>query len=260
MKLKERSTAAILDVPLFTSRRVELLETLSSLVFSGTSRNCAVIFTPNPEQFRLALHTQRFLSVLRSATYNLPDGAGVVWALKRAGVQGVERIPGRVLFHELLELGFQEHKRVLLIGGRPGSSAQVIAKYQARSSQELPWKSDDGAMDIAHETIEERERVRSLIRSFHPDMVFVAYGAPWQEYWVNDNRTVLDEAGVKIAMVVGGSFEYEAGKAKHVPELIERLHLEWLLRLVSEPWRWKRQLFGLEFFVRIFLFGTGMGK
>src|SRR6185503_11284770 len=70
--------------------------------------------------------------------------------------------------------------------------------------------------------------------------VAVAYGAPAQTAWIERNRAALEDAGVRIAIGVGGSLDYLAGYARRAPEWAQRLGLEWLFRLIAEPWRLRR--------------------
>ena len=73
------------------------------------------------------------------------------------------------------------------------------------------------------------------INAVPSDFLFVAFGAPKQEKWVAKNKNKLN---VKLIMVVGGTFRYLSGKAKLPPKSLG--HLEWLLRLLTEPKRFKR--------------------
>jgi N-acetylglucosaminyldiphosphoundecaprenol N-acetyl-beta-D-mannosaminyltransferase len=72
--------------------------------------------------------------------------------------------------------------------------------------------------------------------------VFVAFGAKGQVTWIDRNRERLAASGVRLAVGVGGAFDYLAGTAPRPPRLIRRVGLEWLWRLAREPWRWRRQL------------------
>lgn len=76
------------------------------------------------------------------------------------------------------------------------------------------------------------------------DILFVAFGAPKQEYWISKN---LDKIPVKIAVGVGGAFDYISGKVPRAPGFVRTIGLEWLFRLVVQPWRLKRQLSLMEF-------------
>ena len=67
----------------------------------------------------------------------------------------------------------------------------------------------------------------------------MAFGAPRQERWITRNLTNLD---IGVAMGVGGSLDFLAGDVPRAPRLLRALGLEWLYRLVRQPWRWRRML------------------
>lgn len=76
------------------------------------------------------------------------------------------------------------------------------------------------------------------------DILFVAFGAPKQEFWIEEN---LSKIPVKVAIGVGGAFDYLSGKVPRAPKFLRSIGLEWLFRLVVQPWRIKRQLSLLKF-------------
>src|SRR5439155_11478568 len=84
---------------------------------------------------------------------------------------------------------------------------------------------------------EHDEEALRCIREARPDLLMVAYGSPEQELWFVRNR---DRLGVPVAIGVGGSFDFIAGRARRAPRLLQRAHLEWLWRLLMEPWRIRR--------------------
>lgn len=71
------------------------------------------------------------------------------------------------------------------------------------------------------------------------DILFVAFGSPKQEIWIAEN---LDKLPVKVAIGVGGAFDFVSGKVKRAPVWVRKIGLEWLFRLILQPWRIKRQL------------------
>ena len=77
------------------------------------------------------------------------------------------------------------------------------------------------------------------ISTAQADIVLVAYGAPKQDKWIDRN---LVRTGARVAIGMGGSFDFVVGTQRRAPQWIRRLNLEWLYRLVREPWRWRRQL------------------
>ena len=76
------------------------------------------------------------------------------------------------------------------------------------------------------------------INNAQPEILFVALGAPKQEIWIYENLKKMPS--VKLAMGVGGSFDFISGRIKRAPLIFQRLGLEWLWRLILEPRRIKR--------------------
>ena len=112
-------------------------------------------------------------------------------------------------------------------------------------------KKYDGAYDNGEVDIKNPQRnneVVAKINKFKPDILLVAYGAPWQEKWISAN---LGELKAKVVMGVGGTFDYLTGRAKLPPRWMEKLGLEWLWRLILEPWRWRRQVNLVRFAWRV---------
>jgi N-acetylglucosaminyldiphosphoundecaprenol N-acetyl-beta-D-mannosaminyltransferase len=86
---------------------------------------------------------------------------------------------------------------------------------------------------------EEEEAIVGLVNVADADILLVAYGAPKQDKWIARNLPRLQTG---VAMGVGGSFDFISGKAVRAPVWLRRLGLEWLHRLVHEPWRWRRMV------------------
>ena len=87
------------------------------------------------------------------------------------------------------------------------------------------------------------------INEFKPELLFVGFGHKKQEKWIADN---LDKLKIKVAMGVGGSFDYLVKPWLRAPKMIQKMGFEWLWRLMLQPWRIKRQ-FGLLKFVGLVL-------
>ena len=177
-----------------------------------------LIVTINPEFVMLAQDDPEFKKILNGADLAIADGVG----LKLAGVRQV--VPGRKLVEALLHKGY----RVFYLGSRV--AAEVAKKFGGGY--------DDGEKNIRAGE-QESERIIAKINKYKPDILLVAYGAPWQEKWIWANRRKLK---AKIGMGVGGTFDYLTGHTSVPPEWVNKMGLEWLWRLVHEPWRWRRQL------------------
>lgn len=187
-----------------------------------------LIVTVNSEFVMLAQEDAEFKKILNGADLAIADGTG----LKLAGVKNV--VPGRVVVEALLHKGY----KVFYLGSYV--AFEMAKKYGGAY--------DNGEVDIKNP--QRNDEIVAKINKFKPDILLVAYGAPWQEKWLFVNRKSLK---VKVGMGVGGAFDYLTGRVKLPPEWINKIGLEWLWRLVREPWRWRRQLNLIRFvFLQIF--------
>lgn len=127
---------------------------------------------------------------------------------------------------------------------------EALARKSQIANPNSQYYFDSGHGDIKSQMNDQmlNEQIIKKINKCRPDVLLVAYGAPWQEKWLWRNRDVLK---VKIAIGVGGAFDYLTGVKKLPPKFVERCGLEWLWRLIREPWRWKRQLALVRFAVMV---------
>ena len=91
---------------------------------------------------------------------------------------------------------------------------------------------------------EEEEAIFSIVRTARPNIVIVAFGSPEQELWLDRHNNKF--SGI-VCIGVGGAFDYFSGNIVHAPSIIRRFGLEWLFRLLIQPWRWRRQLRLIKF-------------
>jgi len=215
-----------------------------------------VIFTPNPEQVVQAQQNPAFFTLLLWADVLLADGVGLVIASRLLNQKSIKRLTGR----EVLEWWLQKASKLannpklaskqaittLLLGAKPGSAEALARQYDP----DIGWcLASAGYQNVAQPTEEEEKNLKSLLQTVKPQIIFVAFGAPWQETWVSRWHDFLAEMGVKIVMVCGGGVDVlsPATSLRPPPPLLTKLHLEWLYRLWQEPWRWRRQLRLLKF-------------
>ena len=181
-----------------------------------------MITTPNPEFLVAAQTDAKFCAILNRADLALPDGAGLMWAARFLGTPLRERIAGSDFVWDIAALAANQNYKLYLVGGRAGvaqSAAQnIIARLRNRA--------------IVHG---EREPDIAHIRDAAPDILLVALGHPKQEKWIAAHLSELPS--VKIAMGVGGALDFIAGRVFRAPRFLRALGLEWLWRLILQPWR-----------------------
>jgi N-acetylglucosaminyldiphosphoundecaprenol N-acetyl-beta-D-mannosaminyltransferase len=248
---KNDTTIQILGLEVFSRTRSELLKILEEKLLG--SFPLQTIATPNAEQFVQARGNPEFHQALLQFEFLLPDGIGLVWASRvlssnfassRSSSQSiVERIAGSDAVVELLELAKRHDLKMLVLGGRGYAALQQNAAVELAPN--LWWTP--GFAEVKKPTVAEERAVQATLTQLQPTVVFVALGAPAQEFWIQSHREELAKADVRLAMAVGGSFDYLFGKVSRAPRTLQRLGLEWAYRLWQEPWRWRRQLRLLSF-------------
>ena len=111
-------------------------------------------------------------------------------------------------------------------------------------SSKFKIKGIEGMKDIQHSNPGENRRVIREINTFRPALLFVAFGAPWQEKWLAQNFNALN---IRVGMVVGGALNMIVDPTLRPPGFMTRSGLDWMYRLLRQPWRIKRQMALLRF-------------
>ncbi|ERM91981.1 N-acetylmannosaminyltransferase [Caldanaerobacter subterraneus subsp. yonseiensis KB-1] len=191
-----------------------------------------IVATPNAEIIMMAQKDEEYKKILNETDLNVPDGSGVVFASKVFNKPLKERVAGFDLMMEFVKWASHKDVSIYLLGAKP----EVVEKAQSNLKNLYPSLKIVGFYH-GYFNEKEEENIIEDINKRAAQVLFVALGAPKQEKWIYKNKEKLK---VKIAMGVGGSFDVIAGKAKRAPEIYRKLGLEWLYRLIQEPWRYKR--------------------
>lgn len=202
-----------------------------------------LIVTANAEIVMLAGKDPDFAKILAEAALVVPDGAGVVWAAKYYGHNMQERVTGYDLTQRLLALSAKIGYKVYMFGGAPG----IVEEAADTAGQTYPGINIIGIHD-GFLNSETEAKIIADIKAKRPDILLVALGVPKQEKWIARNAGKLN---VPIAIGVGGSFDIMAGRLKRAPLWMQQSGLEWLYRLVSQPWRLIRMLALPRFVIKV---------
>jgi N-acetylglucosaminyldiphosphoundecaprenol N-acetyl-beta-D-mannosaminyltransferase len=186
--------------------------------------------------------------------------------------QKIQRIPGVEFMENLVALAAKEHIMIGCIGGRSGVAVKALERLQSKYPGLDGWAEDGPEIQLdtlvkIDQLDQYANEISQKIQSTHTGMVFVGLGAPKQEYFISrlsramsfrppsrnpENKQWIpgqarDDKQPLILMSVGGSFDILSGLIPRAPQYIRLINLEWLYRLVREPWRWKRQVALVEF-------------
>jgi N-acetylglucosaminyldiphosphoundecaprenol N-acetyl-beta-D-mannosaminyltransferase len=215
------------------------------------------ILTPNPELVLASTKNNDLKNALNSATYAVPDGVGLNYASKFLYGKSINIIPGRKLFKDLIELANKKAWKVFFLGGHgaeaKGAAEKLRINYKSVKIETFAGPIVNTAgVPVGEEDKELQKEAIARINKFSPQLLFVAFTNPKQEIWIHKNLKSLNVGG---AMAVGGTFRYIAGASKLPPSWMERAGLEWVWRLITEPYRLARIFNAFPLFpLRVFWF------
>ncbi len=215
-----------------------LAEVLESVELFLNSSKQHYLVTTNPEFIVHAQKDEEFREILNQSDISIADGMGIKFSAKRYGWKLKQRITGVDLLWEIASIAEKQNKSIYLLGSKRGVPQATAFKL----IQEFPKLKIVGAetgFRSWHRHIKDEKLVK-MMNLRKPDILFVALGHGKQEKWISKNLQNIPS--VKLAMGVGGSFDYISGQVKRAPKFMRQLGLEWLYRLGKQPWRLPRIL------------------
>ena len=192
------------------------------------------VCTVNPEFIIIARQDPIFRSILNRAALCVPDGIGLLWASRQLGSPLPERVTGSDGVPLIARRAAAAGWSIFFLGAAEGIAKKAAAILQQQHPQLKVAGTYSGSPAEAEE-----DHIIAQIQASSADILFVAYGAPQQDKWIARN---LPRLPVKMAMGVGGSLDFIAGSVPRAPLWMRRRGLEWLYRLLRQPWRLRRML------------------
>lgn len=222
--------AEVLGVPVDVVDMAQAVDAAEAMLAQGQAR---AVIAVNPEKVMKARQDPALLAQIRAAGLLIPDGIGVVLALRVLGLGRAERVPGSELMPALCQRAAEKGYGVFLYGGRPevneGAAAALLRRHPTLR-----------LVGCQHGYLEQ-ERMDELVDRINQSgaqFLFVALGSPQQELWMH--RYLERLRTVRVCQGVGGTFDVLAGRVKRAPVWTRRIHMEWLYRLAAQPSRIRR--------------------
>lgn len=212
----------------------QLTQRLIGHAFGTTTQH---VVTANAQFYVLAEERQDFRECIQGADYVCADGVSIVLACKWLGRAKATRIPGVDLVSDLCREAASVGLKVFFLGGNPGSAERSAAILTDRfpglqvAGISCPPKGFQSNPEVLG-------RVLSEIKESQATILFVALGAPFQEFFIQDHIRPMN---IPVAIGIGGSLDILAGEFKRAPQYVQRLGLEWAYRLAQEPRRLARR-------------------
>jgi N-acetylglucosaminyldiphosphoundecaprenol N-acetyl-beta-D-mannosaminyltransferase len=229
----------LLGIPLTNLTMAEALETIVARLDGHKPNQICFV---NADCANIAYRNRPYLDVLQHADLCLADGIGIKIAGKLLAQEIRQNVNGTDLFPRLCEALTQSDQGLFLLGARPGV-AETVARW---IGERHPGVKVCGFQHGYYQP-EDDPGVIENIRNSGADLLLVAFGVPRQDLWINQH---LEETAVKVAMGVGGLFDFYSGRISRAPLWLREIGMEWIYRLFQEPGRlWKRYLVGNGLFL-----------
>ncbi|MDO8598938.1 MAG: WecB/TagA/CpsF family glycosyltransferase [bacterium] len=225
--------ARILGTPVDRCTRIEFRMFIRRSMSALSARR---IVTLNPEIALQAWRDPRYGVAIRTADLLTIDGAGVALALRCLGFRGHGGISGSDVLNDLATLAREQGKTIAFLLRDDGLTSPPLLRA-ALGKQWPSLQSTIGAVDI-HQPID--PALARAMTDAAPDILIVNFGHPYQEQWLASN---LDRfPSIRLAAGIGGALDYFSGTIPSPPYVVRSLGIEWLWRLLRQPFRLRRIL------------------
>ena len=220
----ETPTVRILDLPIHRLDMDAALNRMDKFIASGTPHH---VITADASMLVMAQDDAELRAIVANAELVTPDSAGVLWAAKRQNLPLIERVSGVEIVEKLCARSALNGCRLYFLGAAPGVAQQAADRMALKYPGCQVVGTRDGFFQPA-----DTPALIATIKEARPHVLCVALGIPKQEKWIHANREAL---GVPVLIGVGGTLDVLSGTVKRAPKPFQKLRLEWLWRVLSNP-------------------------
>ena len=219
----------LLGLDVFGGPRAQLLTRFETWLAEGGRKRARLLFYLHAHLVNVAASDPALRAALARADLILPDGQGVVLALRGMGLPARERLALEDVFVDLMAAAARRKQSVFLWGGAEGVAAEAAAALRLRLPTLRVAGSAGGYLDAPAQAA-----LRARLRRDRPGVLALAMGSPKQEFLALE---LAAEFPSTVIVVCGNAFTYLAGRQRLAPRWMSRSGLEWLWRLGQDPRR-----------------------
>ena len=250
-QVTEQRALAVSHVLGLPFARLNFEQTVDYVVQSIADQKPGYFITANLNYAMLSHRDKRLSEVNRNAAFLSADGMPIVWLSRLKRMPLPERVAGSDLLPALCKESAERGYRVFLLGAAEGVGLEAAKKLQ----QKYPKLQIAGVASphLSNMSAEEEEKLCAQIKDSGAQLIFAALGQPKGEIWIAKNH---HRWGNAIAVQVGASIDFAAGRIQRAPSWTHTTGLEWLYRLLQQP----RRLTSRYASNALFLFSRGSAE
>lgn len=222
-EIRVNKPGKVLNYNICKLNKIEIINELNN------SDNRNILFNINPIIMVNFNDNKEYKKFINKEKYNISDGFGTIVGLKFKDNKGYSQITGVDMFNSLADNACKYDKKVYLYGAKK----EVIEKTVNVLKEKYIKLNICGYMS----GYSKEKDVLYDIKKCKPDYLFVGIGSPKQEEFIIRNEMLF--RNISVIMPVGGTFDVVSGLKKRAPIIYQKLHLEWLYRMIKEPKRIK---------------------
>jgi len=225
--------------------------TFCGLCFKGLNKSMLLnqendfkhVITVNGQFIEEAYKSKRLFDLINN-NWSTFDGQLIFkLAKKKNPAIYIEKISGSDFILDTCDYCSKTNRSIFLLGGEEESNKLCVSLLETKYGIKINGYSPPFIPYPFNESI--ALSIKNRIKDFKPDYIFVGFGMPKQEFWIDDNRDFLKSINVKFAIGCGGTLDIVSGKFERAPIWIQKAGFEWFFRFLQEPRRlWRRYLFG----------------
>jgi len=192
--------------------------------------NIITINTINAYSYQIAKTDNHFKKALQDSDYLIPDGVGFKLAAKILNNIVIDKYSGYELHADVLKYLDKKSGRCFYFGSTNKTldliTKRINSEYKNVKVGHLSPPFSDQFTESDNNKFIER------INSFNPDVLFVGLAAPKQEKWAYANKNTIK---AKYVCSIGAVFDFYAGTVRKPNQILVKIGLEWLSRLINDP-------------------------
>ncbi|MFK7804097.1 MAG: WecB/TagA/CpsF family glycosyltransferase [Anaerolineae bacterium] len=244
-----RRLLIIAGIPIDNLTMTETVDRIDYLIEQGKKDGrTRQVATINADFVVKAAEDPELRFLLQGSDLATPDGMPLVWGARMLGVDIRERVAGADLVPVLAAHAAKKGHTIYLFGSAEGIAQQAANILTANN----PGLKIVGAVSPPLSSIIDMEqKYIDEIKKAKPDILLVALGNPKQEKFIGMHK---NELGASVAIGIGGTLDFIAGKTSRAPLWMQNIGIEWLYRMFSDPSRLVERYYNdLTGFTRFFV-------